>query len=731
MMTIASNSFNIDRVLSTIQRRWVPASAAFLVMTLGMFSLISKQKVIYQAEGKLRFERNSSTAQITGLMKELGELSPLGDKSNPISTEIEVLKTTPILKETIEKLNLKNKKGEPISSSDFLASITVTEVRGTDVVKVVYKDANSDLALKAVDTLMEVYIQHNIQSHRQQTAAARKFLEEQIPKAELHLRSSASALRQFKEANQMPSFEKDSIGTMEGLTAIDRNIVESRSQLAASSASSANLRSRLGMSSDRALALTAMAQSASVQTALKETQQLESQLAIAQGKYQNDHPAIQTLKAKLTEARGILDRRVAEVPSGLNPRTDGDLQFGTFQQEITKELVATEGKRQSIEQQLATLTAQRDRLNDHALELPALEETYRGLERSLQADQTTYAHLLQKISEVRMAENQNVGNAQIIAAAEVPELLEKAKSGLMAGGLLGLLAAAVTIYLLEALDQSIKTVDRSCETFGFPLLGVIPHMGTGPTQFSPAKFSPTQWFRPTPAIPKIPSLIVKDSPRSATSAAFRMLQSNLIFAGTGQSPRSIAITSAMPQEGKSTIAANLAVSVSQLGKKVLLIDADLHAPFQHQIWDVPSAIGLTTVLVGQTELQQAVVTVLPDLDLLPAGILPPNPSALLGAQSMANLLDRAMRQYDFVILDTPPISIAADAAVLGKWSDGVVLVVRAGQLKTQQATFAKTCLDQSGQKVLGQVVNDVIAKQEPHSTYYFIDLPKQGVEGRG
>ncbi len=719
-MTIASPGFNVDRVLSTVKRRWFPASAAFLVMTLGVFTLISKQKIIYQAEGKLRFERNSSTAQITGLMKELGELSPLGDKSNPITTEVEVLKTTPIIKETIEKLNLKDSTtGKFVQPSDFLLAINVTEVRGTDVVKVVYKDPNAALAQKAVDTLMEVYIQHNIQSHRQQTAAARKFLEEQIPKADTQLRASAAALRKFKEANQTVSVEKDAVGTMEGIAALDRSIVDARAQLAALNASNTALRSRLGMPSDSALAMTALAQSVSVQTALKDTQQLESQLALEQGKYKSDHPAMRTLSAKLAEARAILDRRVAEVPNGMNPRNDGDLQFGAFQQEMTKELVMAEGKREAMTKQLATLNAQRDRLNNHALGMPALEEQYRGLERSLQADQTTYAQLLQKISEVRMAENQNVGNAQIISAAEIPELLEKAKSGLIAGGLLGILAAGATIYLLEAMDQSIKTVDRSRETFGFPLLGVIPHMG-----------EVSGWFR-TPTVAKIPSLVVKDSPRSATSAAFRMLQSNLVFVGSGQQPRSIAITSAMPKEGKSTIAANLAISVAQLGKKVLLMDADLNGPFQHQIWDVPSAIGLTSVLTGQTELQQAVVNVFPDLDLLPAGVLPPNPSALLGSQAMANLLDRAMRQYDFVILDTPPISIAADAAVLGKWSDGVVLVVRAGQLKTQQATFAKTCLEQSGQTVLGQVVNDVIAKQEPHSAYYFIDLPKVGVDGRG
>ncbi len=400
------------------------------------------------------------------------------------------------------------------------------------------------------------------------------------------------------------------------------------------------------------------------------------------------------------------------VPGGARSPETGSVEFGASQQELTKTLIDSQNRQAAMQQQLNTLESKRDEQTERLTKMPALEQQYRDLDRRAQAAQTAYAQLLQKVSEVRMAENQNVGNAQIIAAAEIPNALEKALNGLMAGGLIGLIAAAVTIYLLEALDQSIKTVDRSRETFGFPLLGVIPHMGKAPG-----------WFPTSPQPLKAP-LVVQDDPRSATSAAFRMFQSNLIFAGSGQTPRSIVITSSMPKEGKSTIAANLAISVAQLGKRVLLIDADLHAPYQHQLWDIAAQTGLTNVLVGQSELRDVATQVLPDLDVLPAGVLPPNPSALLGAQAMSNLLDRAMRQYDFVILDTPPISIAADAAVLGKGSDGVVLVVRAGQLKVQQATFAKTCLEQSGQKILGQVVNDVIAKQEPHSAYYFMDLPK-------
>jgi capsular exopolysaccharide synthesis family protein len=197
-----------------------------------------------------------------------------------------------------------------------------------------------------------------------------------------------------------------------------------------------------------------------------------------------------------------------------------------------------------------------------------------------------------------------------------------------------------------------------------------------------------------------------------------MLQANLKFLNSDKEIRVVVVTSSVAEEGKSTVAANLAAAAVQVGRRVLLVDADMRYPQQHHIWDLVNVSGLSNVIVGQQDLSTVIQSAMPGLDLLTAGVIPPNPVALLDSKRMASLIETFSENYDLVILDTPALMGMADAAILGKMSDGLLLVVRPGVVDSIGAAAAKEFLVQTNQPVLGLVANGAPTDNEREGYFY-------------
>lgn len=587
--------------------------------------------------------------------------------------------------------------------------MAIKEIKGSDVLQITYKDTNPKTSADVVNTLMQVYLDQNIFFHRMEVASARKFIERHLPKAELVVQRAEAELRKFKENNQIVALSEEATSAVARMADLQKQIGDSQSRIADLTAQSQAIRNQLKVNSQQAVIETSVSQSPGVQDVLKEIQRLETELAAKRSTLQDIHPTIIHLKSNLAAFREILNSRVQNVAGTPQPQLNHNLQLGELQQTLTARLIELDSTRLGLTNQVLALTNLQSNYRKRLEVLPRLEQQQRELERQLQAAQSTYSLLLQKLQEIRIAENQNIGNARIISAAQVPEDPTSSPMLLyLSAGLIANLAALASLYILEAQDKSIKTVGEVQELLGETLLGIIPSFDKLKTLNYSDRHSESSLYQ----------LVVKNTPRSAVSEAYRMLRANLRFISADKEVRVIVVTSAVPREGKSTVAANLATAMAQMESKVLLIDADLHRPVQHQIWELCNTEGLSNTIVGQVDSGTAIKRVWDNLDVLTAGVVPPSPASLLDSKRMARLIESFAATYDFVIVDAPALNVAADAAILGHMADGVLFVVRPGVVDSASTIFAKELLEKSGQKVLGYAVNGVSSNNKRYNYYY-------------
>lgn len=700
---------NLHNLWLALKRRWLPAASVFgCVMGLSALAT-SFQQPVYEAEGKLLLKKVNQTSSITELGQTINnELEPLAQEGIPANTEIEIIRSVPLAEKTITTLNLKDEQGDRLSPKAFISQLNLKNIPSTDVVQVAYESDNPQEAALVVNKLMSLYVDSNVLNNRAETVAAGDFISKQLPATEVTVRQAEAALRQFKEQNQIINLDEEAKAAVTAIKALEDQVTTTEAAIAQAKTRSEILLKKIALNSGDVISLNSLNQSPGVQKILEELQQVEANLAIQKTRFEAKHPTIVGLNNQKAALKALLEQRIAQFVGDSKQVSNQDLQMGALKQKLTEELVASEVERLSLTSRLAFLSKAELASKQRAKILPQLEQNQRELERRVRAAQSTYEILLRKLQEVKVEENRNVGNSRIIETALAPEqpLNRQKTMTLGLGTILALLLATATILVLEISDTSVKTPKEIREVFEYTWVASIPYFGKKVT----SQRKKQDW-----TIPEVP---VINTPRSSVAEAYRMLQANLKFLSSDKALKVVVVTSSIPKEGKSTVSANLAAAIAQLGRRVLLVDADLRCPLQHHIWNLTNATGLSNVIVNQAKFQTTVKEVMTKLHVLTAGVIPPNPMALLDSQRMASLVDYFAAEYDFVIIDAPPLLVAADTLTLGKMTDGILLVARPGMLDVSSAVNAKESLECSCQKVLGIVVNGVTGEKEPYSHLY-------------
>ena len=712
-MNPSQNSVDFDQYWQILKRHWLPGSVVFLsVLMLGVIATSLKEN-IYQAEAKLKFKGNTVTSSLTDVGKALGGFSPIADRGNPIATEAEVLRSVPLIKQTIEdpQLNLTSAEGGKLSVNAFSRKLKVGSLPSTDILKVSYSSKDPEQAAKIVNTLVRNYLQNNQVVNTAEAVYAREFLEVQLPKVEESLRRTEAAIRELKESNEFVSPAEDTRALITSQKDLEDEIVKTRGQLANAESQASYIREKLGLTTQEAFVLSTIGQSPEIRSTLSQLKEAESKLAIAQTKFTDSSPNVIELKNEKASLENLLEKQATAVGGSQAVEILRKSKSGAVQQDLTSELIKLEANNSGLEKQINSLTALAESRRAKIKRVPEIEEKLAKLEREAESYKSSYEVLWKQLETVKIAESQDPGNVRVISNAVVPNTPISSRSvGYLASGSLALLAAAGVVYLLEISDKSIRTIDEAKQLYGYNWLGMIPS-----TDRVDMLSLPEADDRSDPSIPK---LVVRDYPSLPLSESYRMLQSNIKFLNSDQTAKTIVITSSAAQEGKSAVAANLAAAMAQVGNKVLLVDANLHTPTQHRIWDRYNDNGLSNVIAEQLDPRMTIEEVMPNLDLLTSGTATLSPATLLDSQRMRMLMDYWSERYDFVIFDTPSLDMTADAPIMGRMADGVLLVVRPGFVERSQAAFTKEMLAQSGINMLGIIFNGVTPQFDSTPFYY-------------
>ena len=337
--------------------------------------------------------------------------------------------------------------------------------------------------------------------------------------------------------------------------------------------------------------------------------------------------------------------------------------------------------------------------------LPKAERDLAKLTRISKVNADIYTFLLQKHEEARIAKASTISNINIVDPAIAPNkpIKPNKAQNLLLGLIIGLALGVGLAFFQEYLDDTIKNTDQVKQVMGMPLLAVIPHISV---------------MESTANVKEEIKLITQAEPKSAVAEAFRALRTSLHFSSINREKKIMLVTSTFPQEGKSTISSNLACILSQTGARVLIIDCDLRRSSLHEKFGHAKTPGLSEILTGDVTFADAKHnTGISGLDLISAGITPPNPSELLGSEPMRQFLLTHRENYDHIVIDAPPVLAVSDAPVLTAVADVVVLVMEAGRVPIKLAQHMRDMLATINAPVAGLVFNDKTGKGESYGYY--------------
>jgi succinoglycan biosynthesis transport protein ExoP len=683
----------------TIRKRWPFVVLSMIVATVIAFVYTYRQPKIYEATCQVIIE--PMAPQVLPGSKDVVELGTGTFWANKefYETQYRIIQSTTVGQRTAEKLGLQydpDYAGMVGPSHDLTAlgrglaaQLTVKPLKDSRLALITATDRKPQRAALIANTVADTYIEYNLDYKLEGARSAMSWLAEQEAELKRQLEGSELKLYQYKKDRNLLAVSLDDKQSM-----LSQNLANVNSKLT-------DLHIRLiELDAKRRMILRARDNIAERET-LPEIREKETigkmrdtfvqsskEYAELSSKYGPDHPRIKALVSQMDSIRKA------------------------YEQEIDAVLAAFEKSYQELLDNERALKGLMEQQKKEAIELSKIEVEYKPLQRASEQEEKMYGVIANRQKEIDITGPMKTNNVRVLERAIVPDLPVRPKpiQNLLIGLLMGLGTGIGLAFAIEALDNTLKTQADVEQFLGTPVLGLVPIIGAAPGAES-VQVGDNLRER---------DLGVFLDPKSVAAECCRSIRTNILFVSPDRPLKIMVVTSPSPQEGKTTTAINLGVTMAEAGGRVLIVDTDMRRPRLHRSFGVPNQIGISSVIVGKATLEEAIKrTDVPNLDVLTCGPVPPNPSELLHTSRFGVVLADCAKLYDRIILDSPPTSAVTDPAVLGNLADGVVLVIKAGETTREAAMHARRQLATAKARLFGVVVNAIDFSNPAYGYEYY------------
>jgi len=693
-----------------IKRKWMVISViAGIFLIVAVASL--RETPIYEAVGQIVVNKADSNL-IT--FKDSVPVVDYYDQSD-LDTEVRILQSDLMALQVIRQLNLDkrpefggsdrkqaNLVADPLQSDSnrtsallgsFRGNLKVTLIPNTRVMEIHYSSTDPQLAASAVNTLAATYVEQNFKTKFESTMQASDWLSKQLVDLQMKVETSQEKLVRYQREHEI-------LGTDEKQNIITAKLDELNKEMTVAESDRMQKEAVYRQTeSNDPVAIAAAIISDGPGTAggglldkLHDQQaSLRIQVAELSTQFGPSYPKVEQLDNQIKEIDHQLQLETSKAVDHLKQRYLAALQRETMLR------AAFDKQKQEA-----------NKLNESAIE-------YSILKRDVDSNRTLYEGLLEKLKEAGVTAGLRSNNFRIINAARVPSSPSEPNipRNLSFALVLGVISGIGLAFMLENMDNTVRTPEQAQSISGLPSLGMIP-LGSKSVHGASGKR-----LALTPA-KEVVETVTQIRPQSQMAESYRALRTSLLLSNLGAPPKVIMVTSARPQEGKTTTSINTAIVLAQKGVRVLLVDADLRRPSVHKALGMGPRSGLSNVLTGSATLQQTITTspILPNLLIIPAGTPPPNPAELLASSNMRDLIAELRQQFDHIVIDTPPTLSVTDAVVLSPRADATILVIRSGHTTKQALRRARDILTQVNAHVAGVLLNAVDLTSPDYYYYY-------------
>ncbi len=578
---------------------------------------------------------------------------------------------------------------------------TISTVRDTDVLKIAVTSSDSSDAIFLANRISNTYQNLDLAGGQGELHFVLAFLDSQITKYEQRLAIVENELQLFQSEKKIYSLDGSADLLLRDLTKYEGVYYTNLAELEVAQERVKYLKGQLSESEKALMEEITNTNNPMIVALRGKIAELEAQKVQQMVDEGWDETALQ--------ARDF-NRRITEMKKKLTNITESLILSGwgeedpfAASQEIFNKIVEQEVEVHSARSRASEYKKLVDQMSVRLTHLPTQTLQYARLERDLKLNENLYLTMKQKYEESRITEAGQMGKVRILDPALVAAKVKPDKRmNLLLGIFLGLGLGIGYAFVREFLDNTVKAVEQ-LERKGLTVLGIIPDMhhqrgGVIKRQIANPSKGGTDFRR---------RLITYEDPKSPVSESYRSLRTNIAYSSGDKKIKSLLVSSPQPGEGKSTTAANLAIAFAQLRKRTLLIDADLRKPVQHNVFDQARGPGLSEYLIGEIDDIQSIIhaTKVENLYIITAGGLPPNPSELLGSETMSKLVDRLEQEWDMVLFDSPPIVAVTDASMISGEIDAIAMVVKAGQTDRAAVDRALDTIRNVKAPLIGAILN--------------------------